>query len=82
MVKEEWEMNGVTFPEASDSLVPGYGAIGVHGAFVSSPSIVQPHLGLETHLHHICGLGKRHRHGPRRTARHETRHDPGIWTER
>lgn len=64
-----------TSPKSPDSLIPGYGPIGIHGAVVPLGAIRNSHLGLESHLDHICGLGKHHSHRPRCAAGQKPNHD-------
>lgn len=70
----------VTFPQASEPLVPGDGPVGVQGAAVpvrrAAPE--QAHLRLEADFHHVGGLGHRHRHGSRGAARRQPRRNAGA----
>lgn len=65
-----------TSPQPSDSLLPGDGSVGVHGAAVAPGAVRQRPVGLESHLDHVGGLGARHRHRARGAARQQPRPQP------
>lgn len=66
------EIRYATFPEAADALVLEDVSVGLHGTAVPTGHPVQVHLGLESNLHHICGLSEGHGHGPRGAASQDT----------
>lgn len=66
-----------TFPEAAEALQLVYLFVGLHGAVVAPSYAAQVHLGLESNLHHVCGLGEGHGHGTRGAARQDA--DQNVW---
>lgn len=73
-----WGFWSGTSPKAPHSLVSGNRLVGVQRAVVPPPAVSQSHLGLETHLHHICRLRKGHGHGSCGAARHEPGDNPSA----
>lgn len=59
-----------TFPQASDTLLPGDGPVGLQRAAVPlhCGALRQTALSLEPDFDHISGLGKGHGHGSRGAA--------------
>ena len=68
-----------TFPEPSEALVHEDVFVGLHGAVVAPSHPAQVHLGLEADLHHVGGLGQRHRHGAGGAASQDADHNACIW---
>lgn len=69
----------LTFPQSPESLELEDLAVCLHCAIIASGNSLQVLLGLEADLHHICGLGKGHSHGPSRTTSQDTNANIGIW---
>lgn len=66
-----------TFPEAAEALQLVYLFVGLHGAVIAPSHAAQVHLGLESNLHHVCGLCEGHGHGTRGAASQDA--DQNVW---
>lgn len=71
----------LTFPQPPEPLQLEDLAVCLHGAVVAAGHPLQILLGLEAHLHHVCGLGNGHCHGPRSATSQDTDANIGIWCQ-
>lgn len=69
----------LTFPEASEALLPSNGAVGIHSPAVLLGSTNNTDVCLEAHFHHIGGLGASDRHGSGGAAGKQAGEDTSIW---